>query len=201
MNRNKIILITIFFLALVWSFISPVTWDTWLMEVTPGLFYITALAIMFRSFKFTDFTLIFILIHCIILFIGAKYTYAEVPLFNWIRDYFEMDRNNYDKLGHFAQGFIPAMVARELIIRLGAVKRWLNFFVISICLAISALYEIFEWFAAVAMADGAEDFLGTQGYVWDAQSDMLFALMGASCMLLLLSKIQDKYISGLLTKA
>ena len=201
MNRNKIILITIFFLALVWSFISPVTWDTWLMEVAPGLFYITALAIMFRSFKFTDFTLIFILIHCIILFIGAKYTYAEVPLFNWIRDYFEMDRNNYDKLGHFAQGFIPAMVARELIIRLGAVKRWLNFFVISICLAISALYEIFEWFAAVAMADGAEDFLGTQGYVWDAQSDMLFALMGASCMLLLLSKIQDKYISGLLAKA
>ena len=138
-------------------------------------------------------------IHCCILFVGAKYTYAEVPLFNHIQEYFGHARNNYDKIGHFAQGFIPAIVARELLIRLNVLNRksWLAFIVISICLSISALYELFEWMVAALTGQSAEDFLGTQGFEWDAQSDMLFATAGVICMLLLLSKVHDKAIKSM----
>jgi len=117
-------------------------------------------------------------------------------LFNYIQEYFGHARNNYDKIGHFAQGFIPAIVARELLIRLNVLNRksWLSFIVVSICLSISALYELFEWFVAALTGQSAEDFLGTQGYEWDAQSDMLFATIGAICALLFLSKIQDRAI-------
>jgi putative membrane protein len=126
--------------------------------------------------------------------VGAIYTYAEVPLGYWMQEWFGFTRNNYDKIGHFAQGFVPAMLIRELLLRTSPLHRgkWLSFIVVSICLAISALYELIEWWVAIIQGASAEDFLGTQGYVWDAQSDMFFALLGAIFSLLLLSKTQDR---------
>jgi putative membrane protein len=131
--------------------------------------------------------------------VGGHYTYAEVPLFDWIRDAFELQRNNYDKVGHFAQGFIPAIVAREILIRNQAVNLpgWRNFFIVCFCLAFSAFYELIEWWVAVLSGEGAEAFLGTQGYAWDTQSDMLLALIGAVVALLMLGKLHDRQLQDL----
>ena len=196
---NKIILLILFFVILIWSVVDHFDYFTWFLEAIPAILALVILAITFNRFRFTDMAYLFIFIHCCILLVGAKYTYAEVPLFNHIQEYFGHARNNYDKIGHFAQGFIPALVARELIVRLRVLnkKSWLAFIVISVCLAISALYELFEWMVAVLSGQTAEDFLGTQGYEWDAQSDILFALTGAICMLLLLSKVHDKAIENM----
>lgn len=144
-----------------------------------------------------------ILIHCFILFIGGHYTYAEVPLFDWIKEVFHQSRNNYDKVGHFAQGFVPAIIIRELFIRRIIVKQgaWLSFLTICVCLSISVFYEFLEWFVAVISGQSADSFLGTQGYVWDTQSDMLFALIGATCMIIFFSKIHNKQIEKLKTIA
>lgn len=133
--------------------------------------------------------------------VGGHYTYAEVPLFNWIRDYFDLARNNYDKVGHFAHGFIPAIIAREILVRRSVVTKpgWLSFIVMSICLAFSAFYEFIEWWAALLIGESAEAFLGTQGYVWDTQSDMAFAFAGAGLALILLSKIHDRQIEKITT--
>lgn len=140
---------------------------------------------------------ILILIHSIILMIGGHYTYAEVPLFDYFKDAFGFTRNNYDKLGHFAQGFVPALVAREIIIRKKIIifPRWRDFFIVSFCLAFSAFYELIEWWVALATGEDAEAFLGTQGYLWDTQSDMGLALLGAIIGLLSLSKLHDKQLS------
>ncbi|MDR3199840.1 MAG: DUF2238 domain-containing protein [Spirochaetales bacterium] len=195
MKKFHIILTAIFFLVLIWSAFTA-DYFTWILEAAPGIAAFIILALSFRRFQFTGFTYCFILIHCVILFVGAKYTYAEVPLFNTLKDIFHMSRNNYDKVGHFAQGFIPAMAARELILRLGVLSRkgWLGFIVVSICLAVSAVYELIEWFTAEMTGEAADAFLGTQGYVWDTQSDMLYALIGALLMLILFSRLQDKAI-------
>jgi putative membrane protein len=136
------------------------------------------------------------LLHAYILFIGGHYTYAEVPLFNWIQEVFHQTRNNYDKVGHFAQGFIPAMISRELFIRLKVIKPgiWLSVLTVSVCMSISVLYEFLEWLVAIATGEAADSFLGTQGYIWDTQSDMLYATIGAICMLILMSKWQDRQI-------
>ena len=192
-NLHKILL-AFFFLALFWSGFENADSLTWAMEAAPGVLGVAALALTYKRFQFTDLAYSFVLVHCVILFVGAKYSYAAVPLFDWIRDACDMTRNNYDKVGHFAQGFIPALLIRELLIRLHVVKtrRWMHSIVICICLAISAGYEILEWFVAEILGDPAEAFLGTQGYVWDTQSDMLCALLGACCMLLFLSKTHDK---------
>jgi len=157
------------------------------------------LTITFKRFRFSYLTYIFILIHCYILFVGGHYTYAQVPLFDWIKEVFHQTRNNYDKVGHFAQGFVPAMIIRELFVRLKVVNngKWLPFLTVCVCMSISALYEFFEWFVAVVSGQSSEAFLGTQGDVWDTQSDMLFAAIGAICMVLFLSGIQDKLISKL----
>lgn len=186
-----------FFIGLVVSGIHPHDYFTWILEVFPGIIGLLVLMFTFKKFRFTDFTYIFTLIHCYILFIGGHYTYAEVPLFDWIKELFHQSRNNYDKVGHFAQGFIPAMIVRELFVRLEIVKRgkWLSFISVCVCFSISGLYELFEWFVAVVSGQSAEAFLGTQGYVWDTQSDMLYALIGAVCMVLFMSGIQDKYIN------
>jgi putative membrane protein len=191
------IFIILFFIGLIVSGIYPHDYFTWILEVFPGIIGFIVLMFSFKRFRFTDFTYIFILIHCYILFIGGHYTYAEVPLFDWIKELFHQSRNNYDKVGHFAQGFIPAMVVRELFVRLEIVKRgkWLSFLCVCVCLSISACYELFEWFVAVASGQSAEAFLGTQGDNWDTQSDMLFALIGAVCMVVFASGIQDKYIN------
>ena len=191
------IFIILFFIGLIVSGMYPHDYFTWILEVFPGIIGFIVLMFSFKRFRFTDLTYIFILIHCYILFIGGHYTYAEVPLFDWIKELFHQSRNNYDKVGHFAQGFIPAMVIRELFVRLEIVKRgkWLSFLCVCVCLSISACYELFEWFVAVASGQSAEAFLGTQGDNWDTQSDMLFALIGAVCMVVFISGIQDKYIN------
>jgi putative membrane protein len=167
--------------------------------VVPALIGLIILAATYNRFRFTTLAYLLILIHCIILMVGGHYTYAEVPLFDWIRDWFDLERNNYDKVGHLAQGFIPAIIAREILIRLEIVKKggWLNFIVVSICLAISAFYELIEWWVAVLTGESAEAFLGTQGYVWDTQSDMALALLGAILSLVAFSKIHDRQIMKL----
>jgi putative membrane protein len=195
-NMKYYILIFLFLLGLAWSGINPKDSFTWILEVFPGILGAIVLALTFWKFRFTYLTYIVILIHCYILFVGGHYTYAEVPLFDWIRDVFHQSRNNYDKVGHFAQGFVPALIVRELLVRLKIIRKtaWVPMFTVSICLSISAIYEFFEWFVAVMSGQSSDAFLGTQGYVWDTQSDMLYATIGAIFMALFISGIQDKFI-------
>jgi len=186
----------VFAAVLVWSAINPADYFTWFLEVLPAIIGLLVLLATRKSFPLTPLVYMLILVHCIILMVGGHYTYAEVPLFDWIRDSFGLARNNYDKVGHFAQGFIPAMVAREILIRkkVVLVRSWLAFLVVCFCLAFSAFYELIEWAVALASGESAEAFLGTQGYVWDTQSDMGFALVGAVSALLLLSRLHDRQL-------
>ena len=194
--------ILIFVVALVWSGINPHDYFTWFLEVAPAIIGIILLFRTEKSFPLTSLVYNLILIHSIILMIGGHYTYAEVPFFNTLKDFFELSRNNYDKVGHFAQGFIPAMIAREILIRKQIVnsKAWENFFIITICLSFSAFYELIEWWVALSSGASAEAFLGTQGYVWDTQSDMGLALLGAIVALLSLHKIHNKQLNRFETK-
>lgn len=191
----------IFFSALLWSGIYPKDYLTWVLETAPAMIAFVVLVATRRTFRLTDLAYSLILIHSLILMIGGHYTYAEVPLFDWFKDVFHLERNNYDKLGHFAQGFIPAIIAREILVRKHVVEsiKWLNFFVICICLAISAFYELIEWWVAILSQEAAEAFLGTQGYIWDTQSDMAYALLGAMLALILLSRIHDRQLGRLMT--
>lgn len=186
----------VFAAVLVWSAINPADYFTWFLEVLPAIIGLLVLLATRKSFPLTPLVYVLILVHCVILMVGGHYTYAEVPLFDWIRDSFGLARNNYDKVGHFAQGFIPAMVAREILIRKKVVlaRSWLAFLVVCFCLAFSAFYELIEWAVALASGESAEAFLGTQGYVWDTQSDMGFALVGAVSALLLLSRLHDRQL-------
>ena len=198
MNKH-LTLIILFFIGLIWSGIQPFDYFTWALEVFPAVLGLIILIFTFKQFQFTFLTYCFILLHSYILFVGGHYTYAEVPLFDWIKEVFDLSRNNYDKVGHFAQGFVPAMIVRELFVRKNIVnnKKWLNFIVVCICLSFSAVYELLEWWVALFSGENADAFLGTQGYVWDTQSDMFYATIGAITMLLLLAKVQDKNISKL----
>jgi putative membrane protein len=194
---KKILWLTIFLATLIWSAINPKDQFTWFLEVVPALIGFVLIAFTYKKFPLTSMLYILILMHMIILMVGGHYTYAEVPLFDWIRDILHQSRNNYDKVGHFAQGFIPAILARELLIRKEIVKGlkiWLNYIILSIVLAFSAFYELIEWWVALATGEDAEAFLGTQGYVWDTQSDMMYALIGAVAALLLLSRLHDKQL-------
>jgi putative membrane protein len=190
------VFIAIFLATFFWSIINPKETFTCFLEIFPAIIGIFILGFTFRKFRFTNLTYFLILTHCIILFIGGHYTYAEVPFFELIKDYFHQSRNNYDKVGHFAQGLVPAMIIRELLIRKAVIanKSFFNFIIISICLAISAAYEWIEWGVSIFSGDKGDAFLGTQGYIWDTQSDMLFATIGAIVGLVLFSKIQDKQI-------
>ena len=185
-------------LALAWSAIEPKDRFTWWLEVSPALIGLAVLAVTWERFPLTRLVYWLILVHCIVLFIGGHYTYAEVPLFDWIRDQFHLQRNNYDKVGHFAQGFVPAMIARELLIRLKVVNgaAWRNLFILSFVLAFSAFYELVEWWVALASGDDAVAFLATQGDPWDTQSDMLLALIGGVTALLLLGRIHDRQLEA-----
>lgn len=185
-----------FLLVLAWSVINPKDYMIWILEVSPAIIAILLLAFTRKHFPLTTLTYVLILIHCIILMIGGHYTYAEVPLFDYLRDVTWMERNNYDKLGHFAQGFVPAIIAREILLRNEVVagKAWLSFIIVCICLAISAVYEILEWFVATTSEEAAEAFLGMQGYVWDTQADMFVALLGAMVALLLLGRLHDRQL-------
>ncbi len=197
--RKHYLLVIFFIVGLVVSAIKPHDYFTWILEVFPAVLGLIVLVLTFNSFKFTYLTYIFILIHCYILFVGGHYTYAEVPLFDWIREVFNQSRNNYDKIGHFAQGFVPAVIVRELFIRKDIIKSsaWLPFMIVCVCSTISVLYEFLEWLVAIVSGQSAEAFLGTQGYVWDTQADMLYAVIGAVCMLVFISKIQDRAIENL----
>jgi putative membrane protein len=196
---NTIIWLAVFFGVLAWSGFKPHDYPTWWLEVAPALLALAVLAATRKRFPLTTLAYSLILVHAVILMVGGHYTYAEVPLGDWVRDWSGGARNNYDKLGHLAQGFIPAIVAREVLVRNRVVARrgWLSVIVVSICLAISALYELIEWWAALISAQAAESFLGTQGYVWDTQSDMFYALTGACLALLLLSHRHDRQIEAM----
>jgi putative membrane protein len=166
---------------------------TWCLEVAPAVIGGVVLWFTRERFPLTTLVYVLILIHCIILMIGGHYTYAEVPLGEWVRELVDGSRNNYDKLGHFVQGFIPAIITRELMIRLEVFNssRWRDFFIVCFCLAFSAFYELIEWLLSEEAADA---FLGTQGYVWDTQSDMGWAFFGAVLALVLLSRLHDRQL-------
>ncbi|MEA3419494.1 MAG: DUF2238 domain-containing protein [Campylobacterota bacterium] len=191
--------ITIFLAVFIWSAINPKDYFTWFLEVLPVIMGVMIMAFTYRSFRLTPLLYELILIHMIILMLGGHYTYAEVPLFDWIGDVFNHTRNNYDKVGHFAQGAVPAMIAREILIRNHVVngKAWLNFIILSICLGLSAFYELIEWQVALISDEAAEAFLGTQGYTWDTQSDMGWALIGVITSLLLFSRLHDRQLKKL----
>jgi len=194
----KYLWLSIFFSVLLWSGINPKDLFTWFLEVSPALIGLIIMGVTIKTFRLTTLTYILILIHSIILMVGGHYTYAEVPFFDWLKEYFELARNNYDKIGHFAQGFIPAIIAREILLRKNVVTQssWLVFIVVSICLAFSAFYELIEWWVAELSGESAEAFLGTQGYIWDTQSDMAFALLGSVIALIIFSRVHDKQLRG-----
>jgi putative membrane protein len=170
-----------------------------MLEVAPGLAAVALLVATYTRFHFTLLAYWLIAIHLTILFIGGHYTYALVPLGEWMREAFGFARNHYDRIGHFAQGFVPAIIAREVLLRRSPLKngRWLRFLVLSVCLAISAAYELFEWRVAVWTGARAEDFLGTQGDLWDTQKDMATALIGAAIALVLLSGWHDRQLRNM----
>lgn len=192
----KYLWVVIFLVMLIWSGIQPKSQTTWVLEVLPAVFGGLILVFTYQKFRLTTLLYVLILLHCIVLMVGGHYTYAEVPLFDGL---FGAERNNYDKLGHFVQGFVPALIAREILIRKNVVngQGWLNFFVICIVMTLSAVYELVEWGVAVISGEGADAFLGTQGYVWDTQSDMAMALIGAICALIFLSKRHDRQLAKL----
>jgi putative membrane protein len=185
--------------ALVWAAVNPHDYLTLLLETFPVLLGIPVLVLTRRRFPLTPLLYTLLFLHALILIVGGHYTYALVPAGDWVRDLVGGTRNNYDKLGHFAQGFVPAILAREVLSRRRVVngRGWLAFVVGSIVLAFSALYELIEWAAAVALGSDAESFLGTQGYEWDTQSDMALALVGAVVALLLLARWHDQQMARL----
>ena len=185
--------IAVFVAVLVWSGIGPHDYPTWALEVAPAVIGGIVLWYTRESFPLTPLVYVLVLLHCIILIVGGHYTYAEVPIGDWVAEQFGQSRNNYDKLGHFAQGFVPAVVAREILVRKKVVPsaRWRDFFVVSFCLGFSAFYELIEWWVALLSEEAADSFLGTQGYVWDTQSDMAWALFGAVLALVSLSAWHD----------
>ncbi len=192
----KYLWLLVFAVVFVWSAIDPKDQFTWFLEVLPAIIGVVLVAVTYNKFRLTPLLYFFILAHCVVLMVGGHYTYAEVPLFDGL---FGAERNNYDKVGHFFQGFVPALLAREILIRKAVINgaAWRNFFTVSVCLAFSAFYELIEWWVAELTGEGAEAFLGTQGYVWDTQSDMGLALLGAICSLLFLSYVHDRQLVAL----
>ena len=183
--------------VLVWSGIAPHDRFTWVLEVMPAVIALAICAWLFPvgRMRFTTLVYTIICVHCIILMIGGKYTYAEMPLFNWLRDHFDLARNYYDRVGHFMQGFSPAIIAREVLLRKQIVRggdRWLHFIIVSIVLAFSAVYEFVEWWVALATGESATAFLGTQGDPWDTQWDMFMCMCGAILALVFLRGVHDR---------
>lgn len=192
--------LAIFLAVFTWSAIGPKDYPTWALETAPAAIGLAILAATYQSFRLTSLLYLLILLHCVVLMVGGHYTYAEVPLFDELSALFGSERNNYDKLGHFFQGFVPAIIAREILIRKAVVSTalWRNLFIVSICLAFSASYELLEWAVALIAGGSSEAFLGTQGYVWDTQSDMAMALLGAITALVTLTGLHDRQLARLL---
>jgi len=191
--------LAVFFGTLTWSAIHPRDYPTWVLEVAPALIGLAIMAATYNRFRLTPLLYGLILAHCVVLMVGGHYTYAEVPLFDALKPVFGWERNNYDKLGHFMQGFVPAILAREILVRKAVVasSAWRNLFIISVCLAFSAFYELLEWWVAIATGTASEAFLGTQGYIWDTQSDMFLALLGAVAALVSLARLHDRQLARL----
>jgi putative membrane protein len=187
------VLLAAVLLGLVASGVAPKDRVTWVLEVFPVLVGVPLLVLTYRRFPLTPLLYRLLAAHAVVLMVGGHWTYADVPLGEWVRDW-TGGRNSYDKLGHFVQGFVPAILVREILLRRSPVPRgrWLSLYVVSVCLAFSALYEILEWWAAVLGGSGADAFLGTQGYVFDTQSDMFAALVGAVAALALLGRVHDR---------
>ncbi len=195
---NQAIWISVFLAVLLWSGIGPKDYPTWFLEVFPAVLGGAILWYTRNTFPLTRLVYILILFHCIILMVGGHYTYAEVPLFDWLKDEFDLTRNNYDTVGHFVQGFVPAMIAREIVVRHHVFNHasWRNFFIVCFCLGFSAFYELIEWMVALVSDEAADAFLGTQGYVWDTQSDMAYAMTGAILALVFLGGLHDRQMKA-----
>ncbi len=189
----------IFIGVLVWSGIEPHDHFTWFLEVLPAIIGLLLLLLTRRCFPLTPLLYWLILGHAVILMVGGHYTYARVPLFDWLQPNMGWERNNYDKLGHLAQGFVPAIIARELLLRFQVIngRYWRTFLIVCICLALSAFYELIEWRVALLSEEAADSFLGTQGYIWDTQSDMAWALAGALLALALLGRWHNRQLARL----
>ena len=189
-----------------WSWIAPHDRFTWWLEAGPVVVAVVLIVMLRKRFPLSTLLLALAWLHCVVLLVGAHYTYALVPGFDWLHEVAGGTRNNYDKLGHFVQGFVPSILTREILMRTsplrdggdGVPSRWLGFLVVSVCLAFSAVYELVEWAVAEFSGEGAESFLGTQGYVWDTQSDMAFALIGAVCALAILPRLHDRSLAKVL---
>lgn len=194
-----LLLLLLMALVFAWSAWQPYDRTTWWLEVIPGIIGAALLILTYSSFRFTTLVYTLITLHIILLCVGGHYTYARVPLFTWIEPYFGWHRNHFDRLGHFMQGFVPALIARELFIRLRVVTAggWRFAIIILICMGISALYELFEWATALISGAAASAFLGTQGDIWDTQEDMFMAFIGAICALILMSRWQDRQMRQL----
>jgi len=194
------ILLVLLILALLLSAINPYDSLTWWLETFPVLLGLPLVLLTAKKFPLTPLSYRLLFVHALILIVGAHYTYARVPLGFWAQDLFDLSRNHYDRLGHLAQGFIPAILAREILIRRSALQvgKWLFFLVLCVCLAISAFYELIEWWVAIAAQQGAVEFLGTQGDIWDTQSDMMMALIGAVLAQLLLTRGHDRALKHLM---
>jgi putative membrane protein len=198
-TKEPVVLLAVTGLCVVLSSFHPYDRPTWLLEIFPILIAAPLLVATYRRFPLTPLLYRLICIHSLILIVGGYYTYARVPLGAWVQDLFHLARNHYDRLGHFAQGFVPAMIAREILLRKSVLKpgKWLFFVVVCICLALSAFYEFIEWWSAVILGQAATDFLGTQGDPWDTQWDMFLAFIGAIVAQALLSRVHDRELERL----
>lgn len=185
--------------ALLYSGLAPFDRTTWWLEVLPVFIALPLLALTYRSFPLTSLLYLLITLHCLVLITGGAYSYARVPLGFWVQEWLELSRNPYDKLGHFMQGLVPALLTREILLRRGylVVTRMTSFLAICVAMAFSACYELIEWWSALALGQGADEFLGTQGDPWDTQSDMFLALLGSSFGMICLSGIHNRQLSGL----
>jgi putative membrane protein len=198
-RREPAILLVVAIVLLALSRLGAAEPGTWIMEVAPILLIAPILVVTARRFPLTPLVYRLLFVHALILMVGGHYTYAKVPLGFWVQNALGLARNHYDRLGHLAQGFVPAMLAREVLLRRSPLVRgkWLAFLVVCVCLALSATYELIEWLAAVLGGSAADAFLGTQGDVWDTQWDMFMALIGAVSALLLLSRAHDRELARL----
>ncbi|HXO19176.1 MAG TPA: DUF2238 domain-containing protein [Thermoanaerobaculia bacterium] len=198
-RREPLVLLAIGAAALVVSAVGPYDRTTWWLEVFPILLGVPLLVATYRRFPLTPLAYRLLFVHALILMIGGHYTYARVPLGEWMRHAFAFHRNHYDRIGHFAQGFVPAILAREVLLRRSPLVRgkWLTFLVVCVCMTISVSYEFVEWWSAVLGGQAADAFLGTQGDPWDTQWDMFFALVGAVTALLLLPRGHDRELRAM----
>ena len=195
-GRFTACLLALLLVVLIWSGITPKDRMTWWLEVTPALVGLVVLFLTRKKFRFTPLLQTLIVLHMILLAVGGHYTYAEVPLGKWVADLFHLSRNHYDRLGHFAQGLVPALIAREIIIRRRIVgqRGWVGFFAVCAAMTVSALYELVEWITAIIYGKNADAFLGGQGDIWDTQEDMACALVGALFAVFLLSRWHDRQL-------